>query len=172
MQKQFGILSPIKEVWIRCRGKPKKLVMCQCLCGKNVFRKQWQLKKGISLSCGCLRHIRIDGKKFGSVMEAWVYLQLKKEGQAFSHDKVYDPALNLGKKRYDFHIPSRNEYVEVTSFDRHSRGWPSYQKGIMEKMAKVASVGGVLNFIQRKPSCQEAKEVWEAMDKRIKLKRN
>ena len=41
---------------------------CQCDCGKELIRRQADLKSGYTKSCGCMRLINLKGKRFGRLL--------------------------------------------------------------------------------------------------------
>ena len=77
-----------------------------------------------------------DGTLCRSLIEAYYYLKLKEEGIVFLHDQLYPSTetYNLGKSRYDFYIPSRNEYIEVTGYENT---FTAYHKKIKRKKLYV-----------------------------------
>lgn len=96
-----------------------------------------------------------DGTHCRSYVEALFYLRLKDEKVYFLHDRVY--GASLGRFRYDFYIPSRNEYIEVTSFNKrfhYKHGqYFGYLRKIVKKRRYVINVmNAVFKFIQYAPN--------------------
>lgn len=65
--KTFGYLTPVKVVG---KNKQKQLLwLCQCRCGKEKVVIGTNIKKGVTVSCGCKpkrsRDDSVIGKKFG-----------------------------------------------------------------------------------------------------------
>jgi hypothetical protein len=79
----------------------------------------------------------------------------------FVHDRRYPGS----RMRFDFHVPSEDKYIEVSSFDSSFKGWEGYMAKIGRKRRHVESVlGSSFEFINRKPTEREQREVLATMD--------
>lgn len=69
--KRFGRLIVIKE-----NGRTKsgsKLWLCQCDCGKSVIASQGNLKRGNTMSCGCI--MQIHGESRTRLYSIWRHMK-------------------------------------------------------------------------------------------------
>ena len=113
--------------------------------------------------CGCYKCqvvVLRDGSVCDSLTEAYCYLELKKKGVQFKHRETYPASFtgeNLGRCKYDFYIPLKNEYIEVTSFhDKmtlNPKIWENYRRKINIKKNYVEkNLGANFRFVQIKLS--------------------
>lgn len=134
---------------------------CQCDCGSYIVVNTGKLQKGRRVSCGRCGMITIGDRRFGSILEAAIYLKLKQDGVEFSHNQEYP---QMGRKRYDFFIPSTNTYIETSSFNPESRAWNSYYDRIREKKRHVETIlGGKFEFINRTCTKEERIQVFSKL---------
>jgi hypothetical protein len=67
--KKFGRL--VASEYIKNNNGTKALWKCKCDCGNEIITESSSLRKGITKSCGCIRHEYLDttiiGKKFGKL---------------------------------------------------------------------------------------------------------
>jgi DNA-directed RNA polymerase subunit RPC12/RpoP len=101
----------------------------------------------------CEKVILKDGTVCDSYVEAFFYLEYKKQNIFFKHNEIYD--IRFGKYRYDFYFPEFNKYVEVTSTNPRwirlvgRKRWNKYRKTIKEKREFVENeLEGIFEFIQ------------------------
>lgn len=93
-----------------------------------------------------------DGSLFDSMPEVYLYLKLKSRGFIIEKNKEYGSG--LGKRRCDFYLPQSNTYIEVTSYNKSSKGmvkklWDKYYKNILKKKSYVENIlGAKFKFIQ------------------------
>lgn len=94
-----------------------------------------------------------------SLIEAFYYLKFKEEGIEFDHNGRYpisSEGKDIGTCRFDFYIPSRNEYVEVTSFHNKSSGFDAYSKKIEKKRRFIEDeLNSTFTYINRNLSYEE-----------------
>ena len=165
--QKFGHLLAIRKVgtWVPSAaatsggGCKKAIWECRCDCGKIVNIKSTKLRSGMTRSCGGCEAaglIGIDGRKFGSILEAAHYMRLKESGVPFEHDKRYPGS----RMRFDFHVPYERLYVEVSSYDRSFRGWDGYVRKIDAKRRHVEDILGCrFEFVNRATSSEERRSV-------------
>ena len=108
-----------------------------------------------------------DGECCSSVPEAYLYLQYKKQGLKFKHDKKYGSG--MGRCRYDFYFPDTNKYVEVTSFHKNYKRYYSYLRNIVKKRRYVEAKNANFEFIQFVPSKKDIDFV-RKHSRRLKIK--
>jgi len=113
----------------------------------------------------CSKIILLDGTKCDSLVEAFRYLQYKKDNVRFEYNQQYGGC--LGKKRYDFYLSDSKTYEEITSYDLdNSSGLnraikDKYLKNIDLKRKYVESVGCKFKFIQIKLTKRQRAYVFE-----------
>ena len=72
-----------------------------------------------------------DGSICSSLSETFLYLNLFDNGLYFEHNKVYPTVKDgIGKCRYDFYIPSKDLYIEVTGYSKDAN---RIKDGFLEK---------------------------------------
>ena len=105
-----------------------------------------------------------NGVTCDSNPEAYYCLtELEKNGIKFKHHVK----IGLGARSCDFYIPSRNEYIEVTSYNKNSVGyggkiWPEYHKNILRKKRHITKVlKAKFKFIQLKLTAKQIQYVRE-----------
>jgi len=111
----------------------------------------------------CSKIILNDNEVCDSLVEAFRYLQYKKNKINFIHNGIYDK--KLGKKRYDFYFPDLKIYEEITSYNlnKDARGIglkikEKYLKNIKEKKKFVESIGCTFRFIKVKDLTKKQRE--------------
>jgi len=108
----------------------------------------------------CDKIILKNGEKCASLIEAYYYLKYKSEKIKFLHNKKYGGLGVFGNCRYDFYIPSKQTYIEVTSFQKGFKKWFSYLRRIIEKKHYVEKVlGGKFIFIRETLTTKQIKFV-------------
>jgi len=86
--------------------------------------------------CPVCRHNKIelkDGMICDSLIEAYYYLELKKQKLKFK----CQVKIGIGRCSCDFYIPSLDKYIEVTSYDRTWKHWSTYHKNILKKKKHI-----------------------------------
>lgn len=102
----------------------------------------------------CNKVVLADGTKCDSLIEAFRYLQYKKNNVNFKYNMRYGK--DLGCKRYDFYLPDSKIYEEITSFDFgngagiNAKIKDKYLKNIEIKRMYAKSKGCAFRFIQTK----------------------
>jgi len=116
-----------------------------------------------------------DGAICASVPEAYMYLQYQKAGIKFLHNGFYNQEeMNL---RYDFYLPDKNRYIEVTSYNASAHGymkqiWPEYIHGIGIKREYATNVlGAKFSFVQFSPNTRQKSYVKKFTRKALKRKK-
>ena len=110
--------------------------------------------------CGCpqcRKIVLVDGAVCDSYIDAYMYILLTQLNEPFEYNKKYPKAPNgkhIKNKRYDYYIPSKNMYIELTSFNKgafkkHNR-WRGYLRKIAIKKQYVErELGANFMFIQK-----------------------
>ena len=136
---------------------------CRCDCGRECQYPTLKLREGRRTGCGKCSGVRIHGIQFGSMLEAVVYLNLLQSGKSFKHNCVYP---RLGKKRYDFYVPSENLYIETSSYNPSFNRWHQYLNKIELKRRHVETVlGGKFEFINRSCTPKELQAISTVISK-------
>ena len=92
-------------------------------------------------------------KELKWVRSVWDALKFHNDGIKFIHNITYP---DLGRKRFDFHLIDKNEYIEVTSFNSQYGRFEEYMKNIEIKRKHVENVlKAKFTFIQRTLSRKE-----------------
>jgi hypothetical protein len=126
-------------VWWKCRN------------GHEWKTRVSHISRGSSGCPYCSKIPLKDGTFFSSLTEAFWYLQFKKLGYRFLHNKTYNSKAKdkMGKRRYDFYFPDFNFYIEVTSFNKEWKKWKAYREKIAFKQNYVRKqLGGSFAFFQ------------------------
>lgn len=122
-----GKLTP-KEVY----PHSKKKVWWKCKNGH-----EWQsmiVNRNAGNGCPYCSKIELkDGAFCGSLTEAYYYMKLKNENIKFAHQVD----IGLGKCSCDFYIPEKNEYIEVTGYNKKWIHWDTYFKKISKKKRHI-----------------------------------
>ena len=95
----------------------------------------------------CSSYVLFNNEKYDSLIECYYALELHKKKINFIHNIMYP---DLGKRKFDFYIPEKNEYIETTSFNSKYIRWIEYKKNIEFKKQYVENVlKAKFTFIQR-----------------------
>ena len=107
----------------------------------------------------------INGARCSSLVEAFFYLSFLEdglvEGKDFYHDKLYccnqEHKTVVGKIRYDFYFPNKNEYLEVSGYSsKNGEFWGEYMVNIIFKYTYVKNIlKSKFSFIQKELTKKE-----------------
>ena len=135
------------------------------ICKRGHMWKASVLNRNQGSGCPhCDKIILKDKTQWDSMVEAYYYLKLKKEYSILKYHRQY-PKLgnkNIGRRMYDFYVPSIDTYFEVTSFsDNDFLSYAHYADYLLNISIKRDYVKKILKsnfkFIQRKLSKKERK---------------
>jgi len=86
----------------------------------------------------CNSYVLKNGERYDSLIECLYALRFHNDSINFIHNVMYP---DFGKRKFDFYLPEKNEYWEVTSFNPHYKKiWPEYIKKIDLKKQYVEGV--------------------------------